>query len=184
MPAVSDDRRYGVVVCPRCRHAKGVDLTTATTTCGRCESRLKVPELRVFYHTGDPNHLSQAVGVVEAQVTGGDAGLLDLQALKQEIDRRTGARGLDAAPDPEGGEDALVAFAASRAAGVVSKAKKVDAVLDALDEHGPPEGFTQDMVESAFEQAGLPVERAEKELRRALVQDELFEPRPGRLKRL
>ncbi|MBW3582810.1 MAG: hypothetical protein KY455_06895 [Euryarchaeota archaeon] len=182
MPQVPDDARYGVVVCPRCRHARGADLATATTTCGRCGTKSKTDGLRVFYTTGDPVVLQDAVGVVEAKMVGGDAALVDVEALREAIDAARERRSVENAPGSGATEEDIIQFAASRAAGVVSNARKAERILEALDAYGPKEGFTQEMVEAAFSAAGLPVVRAEEELRKAIIQDRLYEPRPGRLR--
>lgn len=179
---IPHDARYAVVVCPRCRHAKGIDRTAKTTTCGRCSTRHETGGLRLFYKTGSAETLRVAVGVVEAKVTGGDAALIDVRTLEAELDARRGAR-TRTSPGPHATPRDLVQYAASLAAGVVSVAKKVRRIFEALDE-ARPEGWTQEEAEAAFEAARLPRERAEREIRRALVQDEVYEPRPGHLKLL
>lgn len=175
--------RYGVVVCPKCRHAHGLELKSKSTTCGRCGSRNETRRLHVLYRTDDPERLRSAVGVVEARVTGGEAALMDLEALQEEIDGRTLARTDSDPPADPGDEDALVQWAASRAAAEQGVQSRVARIIGAL-EQAQKEGFTQEQLEAAFEAAGLPAERALKEIKAGLVRDELYEPRPGRLKRL
>lgn len=181
--AITDAERYAVMVCPRCRHAKGMDRTAKTTTCGRCNSRHETATMRLFYVTGDQEALRDAVGVVEAKIMGGDEGLIDVRALHEEIEAKRGPARVRQPPRPDAAGDDIIQYAASCAAGVVSVAKKVRHIFEALDELRP-DGWSQEEAEAAFVAARLPEERAEKEIRRALVQDEVFEPRPGRLKLL
>lgn len=182
MPAtIRDEERYAVVVCPRCRHAKGIDRVARTTTCGRCSSRHETHGLRLFYKTGDAEALRVAVGVVEAKVTGGDAALIDVQALQDEIDAHRGTDRVRIPPAEDAEDEDVVQFAASAAAGVVSVAKKVRRIFEALD-GCRADGWSLEEAEAAFVAAGLPAVRAEQEIRKALVQDEVFEPRPNRLR--
>lgn len=183
MQPVSDEERYAVVVCPRCRHAKGIDRTAKTTTCGRCASRHGTEGLRLFYVTGDPEALRVAVGVVEAKVTGGEAALVDVRELQVEIEARRGTDRVRSPPAEDARDDDVVQYAASLAAGVVSVAKKVRRIFEALDSCRA-DGWSLEETEAAFVAAGLPAERAEQEIRKALVQDEVFEPRPNRLRLL
>lgn len=182
-PTIPAEQRYGVVVCTRCRHAKGIDRTARTTTCGRCSAKHETAKLRLFYATGDPVVLQDAVGVVEAKVTGGDVALVDVDALRAEIEARNPGGAARKGPADDAEPEDLVQYAASLVATVVSKPKKADGIVEALDD-ALPEGVPVELVERAFVAAGLPFERAEKELRRMLVQDELYEPRPGFVKRL
>src|SRR5512136_2988221 len=54
---------YGVVVCPRCKRAKGVDLKQKTTTCS-CGFEIHVVPAR-------PRELAPLVGQVNAELAGG-----------------------------------------------------------------------------------------------------------------
>lgn len=174
--------RYGVVVCPRCRHAYGLELATKTSTCGRCSTRSETRRLQALYKTDDPEKLRTAVGVVEARVTGGEAALVNLEALNEQIEQKSRARTTDT-PPKTGNEEDLVQWAASRAAGEQGVQGRIRRIISAL-EQAQPTGFTERQLEAAFDAAGIPPERANKEIRGGLVRDELYEPRPGRLKRL
>jgi hypothetical protein len=178
----STGHRYGVVACPRCRHAHGFELKSRTTTCGRCGKRADARRLHVLYRCDDPDQLRTAVGVIEARLIGGESALINLEALQEEIDAKAHARSTSA-PPATGDEHEIVQWAASRAAGEQGTQPKIRRIMEALEE-AFPQGFTEDQLEAAFEAAGLPRERAEKEIRAGLVRDELYEPRPGRLKRL
>ncbi len=175
--------RYGVVVCPKCRHARGMELKTQTSTCGRCGQRSDNRRLHVLYRAQDAEELRTAVGVVEARVTGGEAALVNLEALAEEIRDRARARTSNTPATAPRDEEGLVQWAASRAAGEQGTQSRVRRIIAALEE-SQSDGFTPKQLEAAFEAAGLPPERADTEIRGGLVRDELYEPRPGRLKRL
>lgn len=61
---------YGVVVCPRCRRAKGVDLAKKTTTCD-CGFEIRVAVSRTPFETSNARELVEAVGRVQAEISGG-----------------------------------------------------------------------------------------------------------------
>ncbi len=61
---------YGVVVCPRCKRAKGVDLKQKTTTCP-CGFEIRVMPAKVKARAGTPRELAPLVGQVNAELAGG-----------------------------------------------------------------------------------------------------------------
>ena len=61
---------YGVVVCPRCKRAKGVDLRQKTTTC-QCGFEIHVTPARVRARAETPRELAPLVGQVNAELAGG-----------------------------------------------------------------------------------------------------------------
>lgn len=61
---------YGVVVCPRCKRAKGVDLKQKTTTCA-CGFAIRVVPARVRARASTPRELAPLVGEVNAELAGG-----------------------------------------------------------------------------------------------------------------
>ena len=67
---------YGVVVCPRCRKAKGVALSQKTTACP-CGFDIHVVPARVRARTSIPRELPGLVGEVNAEIAGGLAAYRD-----------------------------------------------------------------------------------------------------------
>jgi len=61
---------FGVVVCPRCRRAKGVDLNQKTTTCP-CGVEIRVVPSRVKARVGTGRELIEAVRRANAELGGG-----------------------------------------------------------------------------------------------------------------
>jgi len=61
---------FGVVVCPRCKRAKGVELPKKTTTCP-CGFAFRVFPSRLKYETSDARDLAVAVGRINAELRGG-----------------------------------------------------------------------------------------------------------------
>src|SRR2546425_12698388 len=61
---------YGVVVCPRCKRAKGVNLKQKTTTC-QCGFEIHVVPARVRARAETARELAPLVGQVSAELAGG-----------------------------------------------------------------------------------------------------------------
>jgi len=61
---------YGVLVCPRCKRAKGVDLRQKTTTCA-CGFEIRVIPARVKARAETARELARLVGQVSADIAGG-----------------------------------------------------------------------------------------------------------------
>ncbi|HKZ63433.1 MAG TPA: DUF1922 domain-containing protein [Thermoplasmata archaeon] len=61
---------FGVVVCPRCGRAKGIELPKKTTSCP-CGFEIRVHRSRVKYETANARELATAVGRIQADLGGG-----------------------------------------------------------------------------------------------------------------
>ncbi len=59
--------RLGVIVCPKCKKVKGVDLSCKTTKCPRCSKVLTIDKLKIFYKTNSQQELQQAIGLLNAK---------------------------------------------------------------------------------------------------------------------
>ena len=62
--------RLGVIVCPKCKKVKGVDLSSKTTKCPRCGKVLTIDKLKIFYKTDSQEKLQQAIGLLNAKFDG------------------------------------------------------------------------------------------------------------------
>ena len=63
--------KYGVIVCPKCKKAKGINLTRKTTKCNRCNKVLIINKIKIFYKTDSEQKMRQAIGLINAKM-GGD----------------------------------------------------------------------------------------------------------------
>jgi len=52
---------YGVVICPRCNQARGVDLGSRTASCPRCGNRIDLRKAYVYARVDDQRLLPEAV---------------------------------------------------------------------------------------------------------------------------
>ncbi len=60
---------YGVIVCPRCKRAKGVDLKQKTTTCA-CGFEIRLVPARVRARADTARELAPLVGQVSVEIAG------------------------------------------------------------------------------------------------------------------
>lgn len=72
---------YVVIVCSRCRLARGAAETAKTASCPKCGQKLRVPELRKYYRSESLDQVREAIGQLNARLKGGlDSYLGDLYA--------------------------------------------------------------------------------------------------------
>ncbi len=89
---------YGVVVCPRCKRAKGVDLKQKTTTC-LCGFEIHVTPARVRARAATTRELAPLVGQVNAELAGGSRAVQQILAPpKRPRPREVHARIIAAVP--------------------------------------------------------------------------------------
>lgn len=62
--------KYGIIVCSKCKKAKGVDLSYKTTKCIRCNKVLKISQMKVLYETNSEQQLRQKIGLINAEIDG------------------------------------------------------------------------------------------------------------------
>jgi transposase-like protein len=62
--------KFGIVVCPRCKKAKVVDLSCKTTKCHRCGKVLRLEHLRILHKSNSDQKIRQALGLVNAEIDG------------------------------------------------------------------------------------------------------------------
>lgn len=60
--------RYGVVVCTKCKNAKGVDLISKNTRCTRCGKQLSLRKLNVYFRSDSQTEIASKVGELNAKL--------------------------------------------------------------------------------------------------------------------
>ena len=61
--------KYGVIVCPSCGKAKGVEAEKKTTTC-QCGREIELSRVKLHYSTDSPMELADAVAQANALIAG------------------------------------------------------------------------------------------------------------------
>lgn len=62
--------KYGIIVCPNCKHVKGVELHKKTTTCTRCGKKHQLDKMIIYYKTDSLQQIQQAIGLINAEMDG------------------------------------------------------------------------------------------------------------------
>jgi len=62
--------KYGVIVCPKCGMAKGVEAAKKTTTC-QCGREIELSHVRLQLRTDSPLELAKSVADANASIRGG-----------------------------------------------------------------------------------------------------------------
>ena len=76
---------YVVIVCSRCRLARGAAECAKTASCPNCGRKLQVGELRKYFRSESLDQLREAIGQLNARLKGGlDIYLEDLYASVPE----------------------------------------------------------------------------------------------------
>ena len=52
---------FGVIICPRCNRARGVDLSVKISKCPGCGLHSEVDRMRTFFQTDNELELAEAV---------------------------------------------------------------------------------------------------------------------------
>lgn len=63
--------KYGVIVCPKCGMARGVETSRKTTTC-QCGREIVMARTKVMFQTDSPIELAESVGKANAALKGGE----------------------------------------------------------------------------------------------------------------
>jgi len=63
--------KYGVIICPKCGKAKGIEMRRKTTTCP-CGREIKLKRGMIKYMTDSPSELAETVARVNAALHGAE----------------------------------------------------------------------------------------------------------------
>ena len=87
---------YGVVVCPRCGRAKGVELPKKTTTC-QCGFTIMVRPSAIKFESSSGREMAAAVGRINADLRGGTEEVRKFAAKPKKRSRDAYARIVESA---------------------------------------------------------------------------------------
>ena len=60
--------RYGVIVCPKCKKVKAVDLTNKTTKCFFCNKIITIKKMKILFKSNHQEEIRQAIGQINAEL--------------------------------------------------------------------------------------------------------------------
>ncbi|MBU0623877.1 MAG: DUF1922 domain-containing protein [Candidatus Thermoplasmatota archaeon] len=75
--------RYGVMVCPKCGMAKGIETNKKTTTC-QCGREIVMSRVKIMFLTDSPLELADSVAKANASLRGGEQVLTEKRSRKKD----------------------------------------------------------------------------------------------------
>ena len=158
---------YVVIVCSRCRLARGAPETAKTATCPSCGRKLRVQELRKYHRAESLSETAEAIGQLNARLKGG------LDAYLGDLDESLARGRKRAKVEKAMGDEAAIPALPQKPA--VPAAKVDRAILASLGRGGPR---TADEISE-----GLPIktslDQVEKRLEALRRLGLLYEPSAG-----
>ncbi|MFQ5883464.1 MAG: DUF5817 domain-containing protein [Thermoplasmata archaeon] len=146
---------YGVVVCSRCRRARGVDLRNKTARC-QCGKEIQLKEAKKFFESNSQREIAAAVGRLNAELSGGTEEWEEIAGKSDEVET----------------DDPYSEIVASASSVTDRKEKLTIAVRGLTDALG---GFTMEDLENVLQSLGM--KNAEEHLQLLLEDNIIYEPR-------
>lgn len=75
--------KYGVMVCPKCGMARGIETNKKTTTC-QCGREIVMSRMKIMFLTDSPLELADSVAKANASLRGGEQVLTDKKSRKKD----------------------------------------------------------------------------------------------------
>ncbi|UCD92854.1 MAG: DUF1922 domain-containing protein [Methanobacteriota archaeon] len=146
---------FGVVVCSRCKRARGVDLRSKTARC-QCGNQIQLKEAKKFFESNDQREIASAVGKLNAELAGGT----------EEWEKISGKS------DTADTEDLYSEIVAS-ASSVTNQKERLTIVVRGLTD--ALESFTIEDFEKVLNNLGI--KKVEESLHLLLEENIIYEPR-------
>ena len=62
--------KYGVIVCPNCKKAKGFMLAAKKTKCIYCNKSIDLDKVKTLFKTNSQEELRKYIGLINAEMDG------------------------------------------------------------------------------------------------------------------
>ena len=77
--------RFGVILCPQCKTARGIMLGSKTTSCVKCGKKINLKKARLLVKVRTESDLAHAVGEINMKLSNGqEVYQMDLKILEDE----------------------------------------------------------------------------------------------------
>jgi len=70
--------KYGIVVCSKCKRAKGFLLSNKTTRCVVCGKVLNIKKQKIMFKTDSQIEMQNAIGIINANIDDNSKNFLKL----------------------------------------------------------------------------------------------------------
>jgi len=61
--------KFGIIVCPKCRNSKVVDLSHKTTICFRCNKKIDLNKVKIFYKSNSDQEIRKILGLINVKLS-------------------------------------------------------------------------------------------------------------------
>jgi hypothetical protein len=164
---------YVVVVCSRCKLAKGAPEKQKTTMCPSCGRTLHIADLKKYYHAESLPEVRDAIGRLNAKLRGGLDAYTEEAAEKLKRGVKKG-NSVPLAPSPDTSGDMLLTGDRSP-----SSSRYDRRILDFLDMNGVS---TPEQILRGLAKSGMTRELLEKRLNKLCEGGYIYEPSVGKYK--
>ena len=62
--------KFGIIICPKCKNPKAIDLFHKSTTCPRCNKKIIISKVRILHKTNNRGDLHYIIGVLNSEKDG------------------------------------------------------------------------------------------------------------------
>lgn len=157
-------KKFGVVICPKCHHPRGVRLQSKSSECYKCRYRFKLKGLKRFYETDSESDLAEAVGRVNAKLQGG---LEEYNRFLKEYENV-----------PVGYEDLKPhKRIAAKLRHINDGAERLERLAIELDRE--LKEFEENDIIEIFQELGLKGVKVKESVQKLVEMNLIYEPRPG-----
>ena len=60
--------KFGIIVCPKCKKVKGINLKYKSTKCNKCNKIIIIKDTIILYKTDFQSDLSKKIGLINANL--------------------------------------------------------------------------------------------------------------------
>jgi hypothetical protein len=60
--------KFGIIVCPKCRKSKVVNLSYKTTNCFRCNKKIDLKKVKILYKSNSEQETRKAIGIINIKL--------------------------------------------------------------------------------------------------------------------
>lgn len=158
--------KFGVIICPRCRWAKGVRLDTKSSKCTSCGYSIELKGEKTLLKTNHQKELSEAVGQVNAQLKQGlEVYLDDLASLEHKKENK-----------PEhGSKHDILDYIVSSANKVKNQEQRILCMLKMMKDNS--EEFEEEDLKYLLAELG--VKNIEKTIETLISKNLIYQPKAG-----
>ena len=60
--------KYGVIICPKCKNAKAVELRYKSTKCTRCNKLINIDKISIIFKSNNHQLIIKKIGKINQEI--------------------------------------------------------------------------------------------------------------------